>query len=182
MEDCVSVAHVTFMKIVSQQSDSILMLLHNPSSEFTYNVTYTKLISLRKIFSNSRSSSIVMSVIWTPWDRLRLSRSILLINKLKILDVSSSGRWFPCKWRARARKRHKLSLDGCLVFSSYVRQLTVWFSSRGLGKTASLQPIGSSLSKAAYTVKLVNLWNLHLLCSFFLATRLYQVNFFWEKF
>ena len=36
LEDCANVAHVTYMKIVSQQSDSILVFLHTLPSEFTY--------------------------------------------------------------------------------------------------------------------------------------------------
>ena len=37
----------------------------------------------------------------------------------------------------------------------------MWFSSRVLGKTALLHPIGTFLSKAAKTVQFVNLYNLH---------------------
>ena len=81
----------------------------------------------------------------------------------------------PCKWRASARKRHKLSLYGCLVLSSNVRQLTVPFLNRSLGKTALLHPIGTSFSKAANTVKFVNLQNLDLFIRSFSATRLYDV-------
>ena len=55
------------------------------------------------------------------------------------------------------KKRRRLSLYGCLLFSSYVRQLIVQFFIRGLGKTASLQPIGTSLCKAANAVKFVSL-------------------------
>ena len=98
---------------------------------------------------------------WTPWNWLGLSPSILVMNKMNNFEVFSSSRWFPCMWRARARRRHKLLLYGCLVFSSYVRLLIVPFLNRGLGKTGFLHPIGTSLKKAANTVKFVNLKNLH---------------------
>ena len=105
----------------------------------------------------SRSSTIGISFMWTPWIWLVLSPSILLMNKLNPFVVSSSSRWVPCKWRASAEKRHKLLLYDCLVFSSYLRQLIVWFLSRGSGKTAFLHPIRTCLSKAANTVKFVYL-------------------------
>ena len=37
-EDCVNVAHVTYMFFVSQQSNRNLVFQHTPSSEFTYTV------------------------------------------------------------------------------------------------------------------------------------------------
>ena len=114
-------------------------------------------ISYRRMLRVSRSSTVGISFMWTPRNWLGLSPSILLMNKLNNCEVSSSSRWVPCKWRASARKRQKLSLYACLVFSSYVRQLIVRCLNRGLGKNALLHPIGTSLSKAANTVKFVNL-------------------------
>ena len=114
-------------------------------------------ISYRRMLRVSRSSTVGIWFMWTTWNWLWLSPTIWLMNKMKNFEVSSSSCWFPCMWRARARKRHKLSLYGCLVFSSIVRQLIVWFLSRGSGRTAFLHPLGTSLSKAANTVKFVNL-------------------------
>ena len=54
-------------------------------------------------------------------------------------------------------KKRKFSLYARLVFSLKVRQLIVWFFNRGLGKTWTWQPIGTSLRKVADTVKFVNL-------------------------
>ena len=118
-------------------------------------------ISYRRMLGVSRSSTIGLSFMWTPWECLGLNPSILLINKLNIFKVSFSSRWFLCKWRARARKRHRLSLYGCLVFSSNVRQLIVHFFESGLGKIASLHPIGTSLRRAANLGKIVKLLNVH---------------------
>ena len=112
-------------------------------------------ISYRRMLRVSRSSTIGISFMWTPWKWSALNRSILLMNKLNNFEVFSSSYWCPCMWRASARKRHKLSLYGCLMFCSNVRQLIVWFLSRGSDKTAFLHPIGTSLSKAANTVKFV---------------------------
>ena len=120
------------------------------------------------MFRCRRSSTTGISFIWTPWNWGGVSPSIFLMNKLKVFDVSSSSFWFPSKWRARARKRHKLSVYGCLVFSPKVRQLTVCFSNRGYCRTASLHPIGTSLRKAANTVKFVNLYNLYFVFKLFL--------------
>ena len=102
------------------------------------------------------------------------------MNKLNNFEVSSSSRWFPCIWRAKARKRHRLSLYGCLVFSSNVRQLIVWFLSRGSGKTAFLHPIGTSLCKAAKTVKFV-ICRTSTLCSFFLGYKTPWRLFCWDN-
>ena len=100
----------------------------------------TKSLSYSRMLRVSRSLAIGKSFMWTHWKWLGLSPSILLMNKLENFEVSFSSRWVPCKWRASARKSHKLSLYGCLVFSSYVRQLIVPFLSRSSGKTAFLRP------------------------------------------
>ena len=118
---------------------------------------FTISLSYRRMMRVSRSSTIGISFMWTPWNWSALNQSILLMNNLNNFEVSSSSPWVPCKWRARARKRHKLSLYGCLVFSSYVRHLIVQFFKSGSGKTAFLHPIGTSLSKAANMVQFVNL-------------------------
>ena len=140
----------------------------------TLSISYSTMLRI------SRSSTAGISFIWTPWNWLRLSPSILLMNKLNKFEVSSSSRWFPCKWRARARKRHRLSFYGCFVFSSNVRQLIVWFLSICLGKTESLHPIGTSLSKVTKTVKYVNLQN-PTLYSFFIGCKTLWRQFCWEN-
>ena len=117
-------------------------------------------ISYSSMLRVSRSSTKGLSFIWTRWKWSAPNPSILLFNKLNSFEVFSSSRWFPCMCRAGARERQRLSLYGCLVFSSNVRKLIVWFLSRGLGKTAFLHPIGTSLSKAANTVKFNNWQNL----------------------
>ena len=114
-------------------------------------------ISYRRMLRVSRSSTKGILFMWTPWNWSALNPSILLMNKLNNFEVSSSSRWVPCKWRASARKRLKLSLYGCLVLSSNVRHLIEPLLKRGSGKTAFLHPIGTSLSKAANTVKFVSL-------------------------
>ena len=120
----------------------------------------TKSKSYRRMLRVSRSSTVGISFMWTAWNWLELNPSIKLMNKLNVFEVCSSSLWVPCKWREGARKRHKLSLYGCLVFSSYVRQLIVPFLNKGSCKTAFLHPIGMSLSKAAKTTEFVNLYNL----------------------
>ena len=64
---------------------------------------------------------------------------------------------FPYKWNARVSKRHKLSFKGCFGLSSNVKQFRVWKFSGGLCDKLSLQPAGTFFSKAANTVKIVNL-------------------------
>ena len=117
----------------------------------------TKSTSCSRMLRVSRSSTVGISFMLTPWNCLGLSATFLLMKKNKNFEVSSSSRRVPCKWRGNARKRHKLLLFGCLVFSSNFRQLIVPYFNRGSGKTASLYPISTSLSKAAETVKFVNL-------------------------
>ena len=114
-------------------------------------------ISYSRKLRVSRYSIVGKLFMWTPCKWLGLSLSILLMNKLNNFEVFSSSQWFPCKGRAGARRRHRLSFYGCLVFSSNVRQLIVWFLGRGSGKTAFLHPIFTSLSKKAETIRFVNL-------------------------
>ena len=114
-------------------------------------------ISYSRMLRVSRSSTVRMSFMLTPRNWFALNPTILLMNKLNNFEVSSSSRWFPCMWGARARERHRLLLYGGLVFSSNVRQLIVPLLNRSSGRTASLHPIGTSLKRAANTVKFVNL-------------------------
>ena len=114
-------------------------------------------ISYRRMLRVSRSSTVGISLMWTSWNWLGLTPAIILMIKLNNFEVSPSSRSVPCKWRTRARKRHKLLLYGCLVFSSYVRQLILPFFNRGSVKTAFLDPIGTSLRRTANTVKFVSL-------------------------
>ena len=58
---------------------------------------------------------------------------------------------------SKGTEKAQVVVISCLVFSSNVRQAIVPFLNRGSGKTAFLHPIGTSLSKAANTVKFVNL-------------------------
>ena len=113
---------------------------------------------------------------WTPLNWLGLSQPVLLMNKLNNFEVFSSSRSFPCHWRARTRKRHRLLLYGCLLFSLNVRQLIVPFLNGSLGKTAFLHPKGTSLRRAAKTVKFVNFSNFHFV---FILSRLED---FWRQF
>ena len=39
MEDCINVAHITYMIILSQQPDSFVVILHTSSSKFSDNVS-----------------------------------------------------------------------------------------------------------------------------------------------
>ena len=74
-----------------------------------------------------RSSTNGTSIMWTSLNCLGQSPSILFLDEAKMFKVSSSRRSYPCNKRARARKRHRLSLCGCLKFSSKLRHLIVQF-------------------------------------------------------
>ena len=128
----------------------------------TISISYSTMLKI------SWSSTVGISFIRTIWNWLGLSPSILLMNNLNNFEISPSSRWVPCKWRASPRKRHKLSLYRCLVFSSFVRQLIVWFLSRGSEKTAFLHPIKIFLTGAAITSILLTC-RTSTLCSFFLG-------------
>ena len=117
----------------------------------TISIPYSRMLRI------SRPSARGISFMWTPWNRSVLNPSVLFMNKMTKFEVSSSSRWFPCKWRARAQKRHRLLLYGCLMFSSNVRQFVVQFIKSGSGKTASLHFIGMFLSEAANSVEFVKL-------------------------
>ena len=79
----------------------------------------------------------------------------------KTMEVDVSRLVVPCKWTARARNKHKLSLYGCLVFWSKIKQITWLFLSRGSGITESGHPMGMFLSKAAKMVTFVINLNRH---------------------
>ena len=182
LEKCINVFHLAYVVVVSQNLHmfSYFGTLCLASSPIMF--PSTLLISYSRMFRVSRSSAIGVSFIWTRWNWSVLNPSILLMNKLNNFEVSSSSRWFPCKWRARARQRHKLSLYGFLACSSNVRQLIVPFFTRGSGKIAFLHPIGTSLSNAAHAGKFVNLsCRTFTLCSFFLGYKTLWRQFCWEK-
>ena len=120
-----------------------------------------------------------MSFIWTPWHWLKTEFIHATQKQNTFLDASSSSRSLSCKRRPRARKRHRLPLYGCLVFSSNVRQLFVQFFNSGLVMAAFLQPLGTSSSKAAKTVKFVNC-KTSTLCSFFVDYKTLWRRFCWE--
>ena len=117
---------------------------------------------------------------WTSSNWLGHSQSFLLMKKLNIFEVSSSSPWFPCKWRARARRRQRLLLYGRLLFSSISRQLMVPFLKTGSGKTASLHRIGTSSIEAAFSVKL-STCRTSTLYAFFLYYRTLWRQFCWEN-
>ena len=110
-------------------------------------------ISNSRMLRVSRSSTVGISFMWTPWNWLGLNPTFLLMNKLNNFKISTSSFWVPCKWKANAPKRHKLSLYGCLVFPSDLRQLIVPLLRRGSGKTASLHSICTPFRRATKTVK-----------------------------
>ena len=149
---------------------SYFCTLRLASSPTTFPSTIS--ISHKIMLRVSRSSTVGILFMWTPWNRSGLSPSFLLMNKSNSSEVSSSSRWVPCKWRARAQKRHRLPLYGCFVSSSNVWQLIVPILNGGSGKIAFLHPRGTSLSKAPNTVKFVNLYGTSVLCSFFLGYKI----------
>ena len=73
--------------------------------------------------------------------------------------------------------RHKLSLYGCLVFSSYVRQLIVRFLNRGSGKTAFLHPIGYVFQRSCKYGQVCQLVEPPLCVHSFSATRRNDISF-----
>ena len=62
LEDCIIVAHKTFMNIVPQQSDSIVVYMH------PFLLPSTILISYSTMFRVSSSSIKEISFNWTPWN------------------------------------------------------------------------------------------------------------------
>ena len=50
LEDCVDIAHVTYMVLVSRQSDSVFVFLRTPPSELTYDVPLNIIDILEKNF------------------------------------------------------------------------------------------------------------------------------------
>ena len=152
LQECIDVAHVALMNIVSQQSDSFLVFLHTPPSKFTY------VFSIHKVYFIKEN--VQVQKVLNNWNIVHLDSLELRRAKCShsIEQVENFWRFFlQFLVRVEMKSGHKLSLYGCLVLSSNVRELAVSFFSRGLGKTAFLQPIGMSLSEAANTVKFVSL-------------------------
>ena len=149
----------TYMAVISQHCDGILVFLHTSSTKLSDNVSKSNVYVTKQHFDRQH--------IFNKWnivyvDSLGLigsSPSNLMMNNVKIFEVLCSSRWHSCKCRESARRKHKLSLYGWPVLWK-MRQLIVCFLSRNLVQTASLQPKGTSLSRKANTVEFVNLLNL----------------------
>ena len=156
LEDCISVAHVTLSNIVCRQSNSTLVFLRTPSIEFTHNFSLYNIKIVEKNFEFYQLLNWNIVIVGSL-ELIRSETIPSILSKMLNFEVSSSNRWFPCKWRAKARKRQKLFLYGCFVLRSYLKQLFVWFLCRNSHKTASLQPIGSSLSKEKNTIRFISL-------------------------
>ena len=143
------------MFVLSQQR-RIFMFLNTSSCKFSDNIPHYIISILEK--------KIEQNHVFNNWnvvhlDSLELTRtgsnySSYVKNEILLLllpdfDFHANG--------SRCTKWNKLSSNGWVVFASKVRQLTVWFLNRDLGKKASIQPIGTSLSEAEFTVKFVRL-------------------------
>ena len=116
--------------------------------------------SYRKMFTWNKSSTVGTSFTQTHWKLPGSDPLLFLRIRLNFSELFSPSAPFPCKCKARALKRHRLSLYGFLTFSSSVIQLTVWFFVSGSGSTASIHFIGTSLSSAAKTVSLLKFHSL----------------------
>ena len=118
----------------------------------------TKSISYRNVLRCRRSSNTRFSFKRPPcnWGRLSPS-SFYWWTNWKFWKFLLPGSLFPYKWNAMASERHKLYFKGCFGLSSNVKQFRVWKFSGGLCDKLSLQPAGTFFSKAANTVKIVNL-------------------------
>ena len=100
----------------------------------------------------NKSSTFGMSLKRTPWNFETSLSSLLLGKRLKIFEASHFSSLLPCKCRANALNNQRLSLYGCIVFLSKVKQFKLQFLGTGSGKTASLQPMGTSCSNETKSV------------------------------
>ena len=157
LQDCINVAHVVYVVVVSWQSHSIFVFLHASASKISDNVPIHNIyikqqnVDSEQIFNNS-------NIVQVDSLELHGAQFILFIKE----QIEKNWSFFfqslsACKWKAIARKRHKWSLNGFVVFCSYLRQMTVPFFNRGSSKTAFLHPKRTSLRRTANTVKFVNL-------------------------
>ena len=104
LKDCISVAHITYVIIVPQQSDRyvVFLILRLASSPIVLPSAIS--ISYSTMLRVSRSSTKGISFIWTRWNWSALNPSIFLTNKLNNFEVCSSSHWFPCMWRTKPKR------------------------------------------------------------------------------
>ena len=113
------------------------------------------------------SSTDGISSMQTPRNNKGSGFVLLKGKRLNNFDFSSSSLLsFPCKWRECALKRQKLSLYVFFVVLLVSKATDCMIFRKNSGRTASLQPISISLSRAANIVKFVSLKNLHIVLDF----------------
>ena len=112
-----------------------------------------------------------MSFTRTPWDFGGSPSTQLQWKKLKKLEVSSPNLSLPCKCEASAQNKRRLSLWGCLVSPSKLRQFTMLFSKKGLVKTVSFKPTDLWMSNGSKTVTFVILYTFLLVTGLSLVQR-----------
>ena len=94
-------------------------------------------ISYRTMLRVSRSSTKGILFIWTPWNWSALNPSILLMNIMNRLEVSSPSCWFLFKWRVREKKD-----SGCryMAVSCPRQMLDSWFCNFSKVVSVRLRP------------------------------------------
>ena len=120
------------------------------------------------------------SFMCTPQIWLGLRPSIIFMNKLKILDVSSSNFCSPYKWRASVRKKRYLSL---YVFFCFHQTWNNWlcdFSAEVRLKQRPCNPYVRFWVKQQTDLGL-STCKISTLCSFFLCYTTRRRRFYWNS-
>ena len=120
LEECMDIVYVTFVTIIMYQLNSFLVLfvlMLRRASSPTVAPSIRSMSYMKRLIPTISSTDRISSM-QTPRN-FEGSGFVLLIRKrLNKFDVSSPSLSFPCKWRASAPKRQRLSLYGFLVFCS----------------------------------------------------------------
>ena len=111
----------------------------------------------RKILGISSSSTFELLFIGT---HRNWSQTLYSWKKWKFLQVFFQG-MVSVQKKSKSEKKHKQALKVSLLFYAEVKQLTACVFTIGLGKTASLWPRGTCLSRGANIVNFVSLNNLY---------------------
>ena len=121
VEESMDFVYVPNMTIISYQLNilvffSYFLILRRASSPTI--APSIRSMSYLKILILAISSTDGISSMQSPWNFEGSGLVLLKRKRLNDFDVSFSSLSFPCKWRASALKRQRLSLYGFLVFCS----------------------------------------------------------------
>ena len=119
LEECMDVVYVTNMTNISYQLNILLVFFDASSFKLAKHCAVNKVDVIYENIDTYYIYYIGKSSLQTTWNNKGSGFELLIRKRFNNFNVSSSSLLsFPCKWRASALKKQRLSLYGFLVFCS----------------------------------------------------------------